>query len=136
MHSEPGGLPGRDDAAGDIDAAVGELFEHEPAGGVVADHADEGDPQAQPSRAAGHDRRRAADRQRTTLDQRLGLAEGDLDGDVPDDDVGHGVAGHEQVGGPAGGASGCGRFKGGGRSGPGGRSIMSFRRGTHLDRSS
>ena len=74
-----------------------ELVEHEPARAVVADHADEGDVQSEPRRPARHDGRRAADRQCAALDQRLGLAEGDLAGDVGDDDVGHGVAGDQQI---------------------------------------
>ena len=93
----PVARPGQHDAARDVDAAGRELVEHEAARGVVADHADEGDAQTEPRRAAGHDGRRAADRQGAALDQRLGLAEGDLAGDVADDDVGHGVAGDEQV---------------------------------------
>ena len=86
-----------------------ELVQHEATRGVVAEHADEGDAQSQPGRTAGHDRRRAADRQRAALHERLGLAEGDLAGDVADDDVGHGVAGDEQVerpGAPVGAGSG------------------------------
>ena len=119
VHGEPGGPTRQHDAAGDVDAAGRELFEHETARGVVAEHPDEGDAQSQPCRPASHDRRRAADRQRAARNERLGLTEGDLAGDVADDDVGHGVAGDQQVDlagavGRPGSAAGVKRISGGG----------------------
>ena len=83
--------------AGDVDAPCPQFVEHEAAGGVVTDGRHQAYVQAQPCRAAGEDRCRAADRQRAGLDELLRLSVGERRWRPVQHDVRVGVADDQQV---------------------------------------
>ncbi len=93
----PVGWAGSTLAAADVDAATGHRIEHELPEGVVADDAGERDREAQAGRAAGEDRRGAADGHRDRADDPLDLAERGHGVGIRHHDVRVDLAEHEDV---------------------------------------